>query len=525
MTTIPTLGDLRLEEKLAQLLFVRIGSNLPPVKTVGDDAQRVAELLTHCPVGGLLFFNGEWPQSAATLNALQAQSKTPLLVGADLERGAGQQIKGLTVFPHAAAFEQCGSDAAHLVREANTVTARQARAAGIHLLFAPVADVNSNKSNPIISTRSYSATADGASRFVAAAIQGIESAGQLATAKHFPGHGDTHQDSHAELPAVDRSRSELDQLEFAPFRRAIAAGVSVVMTAHVRYPALDATGMPATFSAPILRGLLRDELGYEGAICSDSLLMAGATKLFQNEGEMAAAALTAGVDMLLDIADPVAVVNDLKRRVQAGELCESLVDQAVERILKLKTKAFASDLCQSTVSGSAPLRESDAKLASRIATQAIKVSRERVSEPILQSDGQHAVVLMKPFDLPTDPREQPIVQALRQASKRCEYWEVGPQHQPEADAEVLAAVEKADQTILAIIAKPAAWHPFGMTEAQQNIAHQIANRDNVVLVSLGDPEVLGSFSDETPKLFAFSDVPVSQEAVAEVLVRGYSAPS
>ncbi|MCA9239920.1 MAG: hypothetical protein KDA37_06965, partial [Planctomycetales bacterium] len=338
MNAGPLASQLSLEEKLAQLVFVRIGSNLPPIVGASDDESRVLALLSQCPVGGLLLFNAAWPEVAESLERLQNASQIPLLIAADLERGAGQQIKGLTVFPHAMAFKNQGGQTAELVARTTAATASEALAAGVHILFAPVADASTNPNNPIIATRAYAEDPHQAATLVAAAVQGIESAGGLSTAKHFPGHGDTSQDSHAELPMVAKSGEELRSTELVPFKAAIEAGVSLMMTAHVSYPGLDPTGAPATFSRVIIEEVLRGELGFQGVVCSDSLLMEGAKAGFDSEGAMAAAALAAGVDLLLDLTDPAAAVKRLAEEVDRGALSIERVDEAVARVLTLKSR-------------------------------------------------------------------------------------------------------------------------------------------------------------------------------------------
>ena len=210
-------------DQLAQLLVVRIGSNLPPVRTVDEDAQRMAELQAACPVGGLLLFNGG-ASTRATLDQLQRGSAIPLLVAADVERGVGQQVRGSALFPHAMAFGRLASDAAAAVSRFAQFTAQEARAAGIHIAMAPVADVSTNPRNPIISIRAFSEDARSAAELVASYVASAESAGLLTTAKHFPGHGDTQHDSHDSLPVVNKSLDELRECELLPFGAAIDAG-------------------------------------------------------------------------------------------------------------------------------------------------------------------------------------------------------------------------------------------------------------------------------------------------------------
>src|SRR5262245_43386251 len=331
--------EMSLREKLAQLVFVRIGSNMPPVRTVEQDAERVARLLEECPMGGLLLFNGG-PDTKKTLDRLQAASAVPLLVGSDIERGVGQQVRGCTIFPHAAAFERLGAEAEPAVAEYAQTLAKEAREVGIHITFAPAADVNTNPRNPIINTRAFSKDTERAAALTRAYVAAAEAAGLATTAKHFPGHGDTERDSHDSLPSLPFNVEQLRSRELVPFQAAIDAGCALVMTAHVAFPAIDPSGAPATLSRVILQDLLRDELGFKGVVCSDSLLMAGVRGQFEREEEMSLAVLNAGVDLLLDLKDPMRSIDYLCECVSSGKLAAGRVDEALERLWTLKQRMF-----------------------------------------------------------------------------------------------------------------------------------------------------------------------------------------
>ncbi|TWT37425.1 putative lipoprotein YbbD precursor [Posidoniimonas corsicana] len=512
----PTTEQLTLEEKLAQLMFVRMGSNLPPIVTASDDEQRVAELLERCPIGGLLLFNGVWPHVRDSLTRLQAKSRVPLLVSADLERGAGQQVGGLTVFPHARAFAQLGDQAESSLRDAISITAREALQAGVQILFAPVADANTNPQNPIIATRAYGEDPAEVARLVAVVVEAAGQAGALAAAKHFPGHGDTSQDSHDGQPCVDRPADELHACELPPFRSAIQSGVPLIMSAHVSYPALDPTGEPATFSKPILTDLLRGELGFTGAVCSDSLLMAGARDRYQSEGQMAAAALLAGVDMLLDLADPAAAVAEMAELVRSEQIPEARVNEAVGRVLKLKAK-IANQAPHADPIPAEQVQEHK-RTAAAIAKAAIRVvSPAGGAPPRLAPDKPTTVVLMKPFNLPSDPAQQPLAAAIQQRIPSAQYFEFGPDVDADLRDQAVAAAQNGGQLLVAIIAKPAAWHAFGMTDPQRQLADDLAQLDGAVIASLGVPTILQDFPAAVPKLCTYSDVPDSQTGLADLL--------
>ncbi len=523
------LASLTIREKVAQLIFPRIGSNLPPVCSVSEDAERVAKLMAQAPIGGLCLFNGHWPETRVALATLQAQSQYPLLVAADLERGAGQQVRGMTIFPHAMAW--AGDDdltsGALSVGLCSRLTAQQALAAGIHIVLSPVADVNSDPRNPIISTRAFSTNTGIASAMVAASVRGIQSGGGIACAKHFPGHGNTIEDSHDAFPVVDSDQSTLMSRDLPPFQAAIQAGVKVIMTAHVSYPGLDASGTPATVSMPILTDLLRHQLGFDGVIMTDSLLMSAVRDRFENECLLAEAALLAGADVLLDVEDPLMVIDGLCRQIEQSDELRDRVERASERVWKLKTEQFG-ELTSAT--GTVPTDttavtdvpgQAAAEAAARqIAESAIREFGEASCRQQLQPDQSVGLLVLKPFDARWDLPEQPIVGELRERLGKLTAWQHSPASPDTAIDDIQSAAMQCDQLAIVMIVKPAAWHRFGLMPEQERLVKQLMQHPALSLVSLGVPFVLEDFSECPRRVCAWSDVAVSQHAMARYLTHG-----
>jgi beta-N-acetylhexosaminidase len=515
---LPPPGLLSLREKLAQLVFVRIGSNMKPARTVEQDEHRVAKLLDACPIGGLLLFNGG-PNTKETLERLQEVSKISLLVASDIERGVGQQVKGCTLFPHAMAFEKVPRNATLTVAEFAEASAREARDIGIHISFSPVADVNTNPQNPIIATRAFSENAYRAADLAAAYVNAAEAAGLRTTAKHFPGHGDTQQDSHDSLPSVSRSLEQLEACELVPFRSAIDAGCSLVMTAHVAFPEIDPAGVPATLSPKILNELLRETLGFRGVICSDSLLMAGVRDQFDSEEQMALAVLNAGVDLLLDVNDPCRIVDFLCECVDLGKLSQQRIDDAFARMWQLKNRALF-DFNNALLRQSVPSSVNATALAQHVAQGAMEVIGKAGRADVLPLNPEVplVVVLLKPFQTPIDPLEQPLAAALRQQFPEVKYLQLGPQADV-ADYQAAAYVAlDAQQLVVAMIVRPAAWYAFGLLPDQKEFVEWITQERAVVLASLGVPYALRDFPDAAVRICTYSDVPVSQQALADFLL-------
>lgn len=513
---LPPSTELSLRDKLAQLLFVRIGSNLPPIRTVEEDQQRILALIEECPIGGLLLFNGGIETKSA-LEELQEASTYPLLVAADMERGVGQQIRGYTIFPHAMAFEKLGEHFDRLV----DVIAREAHDAGVHITFGPVADVNTNPRNPIISIRAFSEDPQTAAELVAPYVSVAEDRCLLTTAKHFPGHGDTRQDSHDSLPVVEKSLDELRECELIPFQAAIDAGCSLVMTAHVAFPNIDSSCAPATLSSVLLRDVLRDEMGFQGAVCSDSLLMASIRDRFANEGDMALATLNAGVDLLLDVDKPIEVVDYLSRCVDDGSLTMARVEEAFQRVWSLKQRVFEQprfNLSRPGKSSSKLSVDQPVAYAATVARAAIRiVGGDEFRFLPFDPDKPLAAILLKPFELPSDPPEQPLADALREQFRDVEYMQLGPRADAAQYAKAESLARERPQVILAMIVKPAAWHAFGLLPPQREFVDRVTREREVALACLGVPYALNDYPKSRVRICTYSDVPVSQRALADFI--------
>ncbi|MFD4598064.1 glycoside hydrolase family 3 protein [Streptomyces sp. NPDC058464] len=343
-----------IEEKVGQLFVARVygHSATDPdqadidanVKEIG--VRTAAELIAKYRVGGIIYFtwthNTRDPRQIAELsNGIQRASLAqprglPVLIATDQEHGAVCRIgRPATLFPGAMAMGAGGSrtDARALGR----ISGAELRAMGVRQDYSPDADVNVNPANPIIGVRSFGAGPDAVGALVAAEVQGYREAGVAATVKHFPGHGDTAVDSHTGFPVITHSRELWEKLDAVPFRAAIAAGVDSVMTAHIQFPALDGSGDPATLSHPVLTGILRGELGYDGVVVTDSLGMAGVRTKYGDD-RVPVLALKAGVDQLLDPPHLDVAWNAVLKAVRDGELTEARLDESILRILRLKSR-------------------------------------------------------------------------------------------------------------------------------------------------------------------------------------------
>ncbi|WP_307825013.1 glycoside hydrolase family 3 protein [Streptomyces sp. M2CJ-2] len=348
------ISRMTLEEKVGQLFVMRVyGHSATDPDQADIDAnlkeigvRTAAELLEKYRVGGIIYFawahNTRDPHQIAGLsNGIQKASLglprgLPVLISTDQEHGIVARVgEPATLFPGAMAIGAGGSrsDARTLGR----IAGRELRALGIRQDYAPVADVNVNPANPVIGVRSFGSEPDAVAAMVAAEVSGFQRSGVAATAKHFPGHGDTAVDSHTGFPVITHSREQWERLDAPPFRAAIAAGIDSIMTAHLMVPALDGSEDPATLSHPILTGILREELGYDGVVVTDSLGMEGVRTKYGDD-RVPVLALKAGVDQLLNPPSLDVAWNAVLKAVQNGELTEERLDESILRVLRLKAK-------------------------------------------------------------------------------------------------------------------------------------------------------------------------------------------
>ncbi|MFI6881399.1 glycoside hydrolase family 3 protein [Streptosporangium canum] len=338
------LARMSVEDKVGQLFMPVLYG--PAADTVSGENQArfgvgtPAKAVAKYRPGGVILF--PWAdnvknvrQVVALTNGLQkASPEIPLLVGADQENGRVSRMAPLvTQMPGASVIGSTGDPA--LARRAAKVTGTELRALGINLDFAPVADVNINPRNPVIGPRAYGSDPKKVAPMVAAAVQGFHDAGIASTAKHFPGHGDTNVDSHSGLPVIQHSLSQWNKLDAPPFAAAIGKDIDAIMSAHVVMPKLDPSGDPATLSKPILTGLLREKLGFDGVVSTDALDMAGVRKKY-GDGQVAVRAIQAGADLLLMPPDFPKAYGAVLAAVKSGKISTARLDQSVRRLLKLK---------------------------------------------------------------------------------------------------------------------------------------------------------------------------------------------
>lgn len=401
------------------------------------------------------------------------------------------------------------------------LTALEGRALGIHMTYSPVVDVNINPDNPIINVRSLGEDPRHVGRLAVAFIKGCQENGLIATAKHFPGHGDTDLDSHSVLPAILGDRKRLERVELYPFRQAVEAGVQAIMSAHLHLPALDPTpDLPATLSRRIMTGLLRNELGFKGLIVTDAMDMGGVTSLYYPE-EAALRAVQAGVDIVLLPPTPDNVIDSLIQAVKNGQISEERVNTSVRRILEAKARLglHKSRFVDLKSLETKVATKDHLNLAARMFEKSITLVKN--SGFVLPLYGEEQKVAV--FSLSSDPGDYFAGRSfVRAVEKRCSdiitFYADAFTGEEYIDEGIVSARD-ADVWVFAVFSSLRAWKgSVGLVEKHIQVIKEAAEDETpVVVISFGNPYFLGQFPEVDAYLCAFKEDPPAQEAAAKAL--------
>lgn len=326
------LDKMTLEQKIGQFFMVAAYSNRGEAHY-----QHLDSLVTEQQVGGMIFFQGQRINMKTILNRFQSKAEIPLLIGMDAEWGVQMRLFGEDRFPYN--YTLGAANDPELTRTVSKMIAQECREIGIHMNFAPVADVNSNPNNPVIGFRSFGESPIEVAAHVKAAVEGMESQGVLTSIKHFPGHGDTGTDSHYDLPVVENSFTQIDAIDFPPFRAGIRAGTASVMIAHLSVPAIDSTGTPSSLSPIVIKDYLQGQLGFKGLVISDALNMKAVADRY-GKTEVVVKAFEAGCDILLFPESVEDAIQAIKAKVEAGEIELNEIDARCKKVLNAKYKAI-----------------------------------------------------------------------------------------------------------------------------------------------------------------------------------------
>jgi beta-glucosidase-like glycosyl hydrolase/CubicO group peptidase (beta-lactamase class C family) len=520
-----TLKHMTLREKLGQMLMVSFFGVFSPADS--PEYKEILHEVEENHVGGLIIVTDRGPlglersqvyPTAVMTNELQRRAKLPLIVGADFESGTGMRLDEGTSFPSAMAIGATGDP--KLAYEAGKYTALEARAAGVQWIFAPDADVNNSPDNPIINIRSFGEDPASVAAYVREFVRGVEDNGALATAKHFPGHGDVSVDSHLTLASVPGDRQELEGTEFVPFRAAIDAGVSSIMPGHLAVPALEPDAkLPATLSKNILTDVLRDEMKFRGLIVTDALDMGAVTSNY-TPGEAAVRAIEAGEDVLLMPPAPDAAIAALEDAVRSGRISEKRIDASVRRILAAKARLGLDrnrfvDVARLNQKFALPEYEEEAQT---IADRGVTLLRDTPNLLPLDSTRPVRVLLLA---LSADPDANPgetIEPEIRPRVDSLAVLRADTQYSPVSTIK-LPSPDTYDVAIAALFVRVADRKgDIGFPEDQHALVNQlIAAGKPAVIASFGSPYLIERFPNAKTWLAEFSTNDVSQRAVARAL--------
>ena len=518
--------SLSLRDRVAQLIVGTCYGDAPATKSA--EYQKYRHWVHDLHIGGFIVANridhgavrnAEPHAMALFLNQMQKMSKTPLLVAADLERGASMRVTGGAQFPYNMAYG-AGRDL-DATRYEGLATARQARAVGIHWIFAPVADVNNNPENPVINVRSYGESAEDVAQNVAAYIDGAHSDPKnrvMLTAKHFPGHGDTDTDSHMALAKVTANKDRMETLEFTPFRAAIAHGVDSIMTAHLSVPALEPEEIPATVSSKVLTGVLRDEMKFQNIIVTDAMDMQGVAQMF-TQGEAAVRAIDAGADVLLMPLNPETVIRALVSAVENGRLKRTRIDESVMRVLEAKVRVGVMkkkfvDLDEiSDVFDS----EEDITRAQQASDRAVTLVRNEHDVLPLAASAQSCLVVV--VERRTSSAGTRMIDSYRKFAPKSQIVVVDASMNAAALAAIVGDTSKCSTIVIAAFATVAANRgSVGLNgELTPFIAKLTEGPAPVAIVAMGNPYLLSAFPKTAAYLATFSSTPPSEVSAVKAL--------
>lgn len=522
-----TLASLSLEEKVGQLMMPWVLADYTATGSPAYDTLR--QWIQDRGIGGVVMSIGAPLEFAQKVNTMQRMARVPLLVASDVEHGTAMRLEAGVVLPygldlgHATEFPQPMAIGAtrdeKLAYEMGRVTALEAQAAGIQVAFAPIVDVNINPANPIINTRSFGADPQLVARMAKADIRGMQENGLIATAKHFPGHGDTQTDSHLGLPILTITKARADTIELVPFRAAIEQGVAAIMTAHIAFPDITGDTVPATLSPEILGGILRKELGFDGLVFTDALDMGGIVKKY-GPAQAAVLAIKAGADVLLMPPDMAAAQSAVVAAVQSGDIPESRLDQSVRKILTYKAMAGLDR--QRTVSlerlpnvVGIPAHRA---LAAEAAEKGLTVGRDSAHLlPVNPANTKRVLSIVYSDDNnPLDGRT--LQQGLRGRFPSLQTAYVDTRTtQPQLDS-LLAAADSADVVFVSPFVR---WRDHKgsifMDARVADFIQQVAARRPTVVTSFGNPYLLAQFPTVGTYVLAWGPEDVMQTAAVRGL--------
>ncbi len=528
------------DEKIGQLIHV--GINARYQNQDSPEFKEIKRQVVENKVGGIIVFVGGVYETVHLMNRMQELAKTPLLISSDFETGVAMRFEDTLNFPWNMAIAATGNP--EFAKREGVIAARESRALGVQWAFAPTVDVNNNADNPVINVRSYGENPADVSRFSVAFAQGLQSGNVLATAKHFPGHGDTAVDSHRGLPVINFSKNRLEQIELAPFKSVIDAGVGSVMVAHISLPQIDntkieplkksikasyteseviteGTTMPATLSPNVVTQMLIKDMNFDGLVVTDAMDMSGLT-LYFNQDEAAVRAILAGADVLLKPASADLSIKGLKEAVVSGRISEERLNHSVRKVLAWKhqlgldkQKITPLDAIDKIVSN-----DETRLLSNEIAENAITLVKNESDVLPLKKEKKYFLLGITNGD-DRNFIANTFQRTLRQAGINLEAVILDERSTEEERENALKKARESDVVLAGLFGRvrSGAKNSVGIPDAGAKVLRELLQSDKKIInVSFGNPYLLNNFPEMKTYVVAYGDMPSLQRATARALV-------
>jgi len=495
--------SLNLRQKVSQLFFVRAFGE--PWTESQASYKKLRKLVETDQVGGVIFFKGKAVDQVRLANHLQELAAIPLLMAQDMEFGAAMRVEEATRIIPAMGVAATGNP--HNAWLMGWITAVEARALGVHQVYAPVVDVNNNPLNPVINVRSFSEDPATVSLYATEFIKGVQSTGLMATAKHFPGHGDTENDSHFTLPVIRHDYARLDTVELPPFREAILAGIASIMSAHISFPNLsDQPLVPGTLDPNVLGRLLVDSLRYEGLIVSDALEMRGVTSVFK-PGEAAVAAIHAGVDLIILSPNEDLAIDAVVKAVQDNVISEARIDASLRKLLYWKFQLGLFELRESDVANTTSIvgHKDHRVISDRIARESVTLLRNEKNLLPLSPHKQKRILLIGVANDRSGTTGKTLADEMSKYHPSVEFMSLNPRTTPAQQQVILRAARAADVTVVATYYTVVAGELTVTPGPRERFLRQIQDltKPSVVL-ALGNPYTMSTMPNAEAHIVAWS---------------------
>lgn len=513
-----TLSKMTLEEKAGQMVFPNVNGIY-----MSDDSpefKRLEFLVKEKNVGGLIFFTSDLYEQVVLTNKMQRLAKYPLLIAADYEHGITMRIDGATPFPNIMALGAVDDE--NLTHEMAKIIAKEGRAIGVHQNYAPVSDVNNNPNNPIINTRSFGESPELVAKHSNSFLKGLQDGGMIATSKHFPGHGNTSIDSHLDLPVLKSNLDELNQIELYPFKENIKAGVMSIMVGHLAVPAIEGdTGIPASLSKKIITDLLKNQLRFNGLIVTDALNMHGITNYYST-AKATIEAIKAGHDCILFPDNPIEAIDAIIDAVRNGVISEERINYSVRKILRTKKWAGLDEerLVEIDKISSIVGINEHLELAKLISRKSITLLKNENNLVPLSKDEQQKYAHIIIADSRNDNDGEFFRRNLKSKIQDINFARI-LMNSGEIDYQSALEISKnSDVIIISIYSKVRSYQgTLGINEKQKELVRKIiALKKPVIMISHGNPYVLGEFPEVTAYINNYGDTKFSELAVIEALL-------